>query len=75
MAYQKNTKFIYNNDPTNNCTMHLGLLKGCSRERYNDCCPSKIIFTKGFPPSFATRVYAGYLDVRNANRSLHYVFV
>lgn len=30
---------------------------------------------KGYPANYSTNVYTGYLDVRNPNRSLHYVFV
>ena len=30
---------------------------------------------QGFPDSYSTAVYSGYLDVKNANRSLHYLFV
>lgn len=30
---------------------------------------------QGYPQSFNTSVYSGYLDVRNLNKKLHYVFL
>jgi hypothetical protein len=30
---------------------------------------------QGYPDTYNTSVYSGYLDVKNPNRSLHYVFV
>ena len=30
---------------------------------------------KGYPADYNTSIYSGYLDVKNPNRSLHYVFV
>lgn len=31
--------------------------------------------TQGYPSLYNTSIYSGYLDVGNANRSIHYVFV
>lgn len=37
--------------------------------------PVPLHVIQGYPDSFNTSVYSGYLDVQNSNRSMHYVFV